>query len=264
MEVKTMRFAKTLFKKLIFIAIASAIFFLSPLQILAGNYGEGTYGGGDFNIGSTPTPTIAPTSTNNNNSSSTSPATPPGCDKTVTAGVPDLFEVKTSKDSMALYFAPPAGEYSSFYVAFSKDPNSWQYGAEYGQSAASGALHFTIGLLSPNTTYYVKLRPGNGCATGNWSNVMKVSTTSGSKIKTFYRYSAVSRVTNSVASGVKTAVSKVIYNQDKASATPEPAVAATAVPTGAETSGESQAAVAQPTVAKTPEKKKFCILWWCF
>lgn len=258
-----MKFAQTLFKKLIFITVVSTIFFLSPLQILAGNYGEGSYSEGEFNIGSTPTPTIAPTSTNNN-FGPTAAATPPGCDKTVTAGVPDLFEVKTSKDSMALYFAPPAGEYSSFYVAFSKDPNSWQYGAEYGQNPDSGVLHFTIGLLSPNTTYYVKIRPGNGCATGNWSNVMKVTTSSGSKIKTFYRYSAVSRVTSGVASGVKTAVNKVIYSQDKASATPEPAVAATAVPTGAETSAKSQAAVAQTAAPTSSTKKKFCLLWWCF
>ncbi len=259
-----MKIKDLFFKGTLLVTLTVTVFFLSPLQILAGNYGEGTYNEGDFNVGSTPTPTIAPTSANNNNSGSTTVATPPGCDKIVTAGAPDLFEVKTSKDSMVLYFAPPAGEYSSFYVAFSKDPNSWQYGAEYGQSAASGALHFTIGLLSPNTTYYVKLRPGNGCATGNWSNVMKVTTSSGNKIKTFYRYSKISRVTSGVASGVKSVVGKVVYNQDKASATPEPAVAATAVPTGAEISGEIQTAVAQTAVTKTPEKKKFCILWWCF
>lgn len=258
-----MTLTKTLFKKLLFAISLPAIFLFSPLQILAGNYGEGEYSEGEFNVGSTPTPTIVPTSTSNNFGPTTA-ATPPGCNKTVTASAPDLFEVKTSKDAMALYFAPPAGEYSSFYVAFSQDPNSWQYGAEYGQEVASGVLHFTIGLLSPNTTYYVKLRPGNGCATGNWSNVMKITTASGNKIKTFYRYSAINRVTSGVTSGVKTAVSKVIYNQDKASATPEPAVAATAVPTGAEEPSESQAAVAQKTHPAASVKKKFCFLWWCF
>ena len=231
--------------------------FFSPLQILAGNYGEGIYGEGDFNVGSTPTPTIAPTSTSDNTNVSPTIATPPGCNKSVTAGTPDLFEIRTSKDAMALYFAPPSGEYSSFYVAFSKEPGHWQYGAEYGQSPSSGVLHFTIGLLSPNTTYYVTIRPGNGCATGNWSNVMKVTTTSSNKIRTFYRYSKISRVT----SGVKSVISKVIPNKktQEVATTPEPVVVS-ATPVATEQKQENQT----PVVEKPVEKKKFCILWWCF
>lgn len=244
-----------MFKRLVI--IFGLLFFLySPVGILAVNYGEGIYGDDNYqSSGLTPIPTAIPTSTqqNTNSSSPSFNTTAPGCDKSVTPNAPDLFEIRASKDNMVLYFTPPNGEYSSFFIAFSRDGEKWEYGAEYDQNYYPGVLRFTVNLLNPKTTYYVKIRPGNGCATGNWSNVLKATTTSSDEVKVFYEYGGI----KSVFQSVKTAVSKInpFKNSDKKEETATP----TAVPTITEEKNESNSESNQTT-----EKKKFCFLWWCW
>ena len=43
-------------------------------------------------------------------------------------------------------------------------------------------MTYLVTSLSPNTTYYFKIRAGNGCAPGNWSN--EISTTTQGLIST--------------------------------------------------------------------------------
>src|SRR5258708_21832886 len=40
----------------------------------------------------------------------------------------------------------------------------------------SASMNFSVNSLSPNTTYYFKVRGGNGCATGAWSNEISATT----------------------------------------------------------------------------------------
>lgn len=233
-----------------------SFFLFSTVEVSAINYGEGIYGDESYpSSGLTPIPTATPTRTNNNTSSS-SPSfntSPPGCGKSVTPNAPDLFEIRTNKDTMVLYFTPPNGEYTSFFIAFSKDGKNWEYGAEYQQSYYPGVLKFTVNLLSSNMTYYVKIRPGNGCATGNWSNVLKATTTSSDEVKVFYEYGKI----KSVIQSIKTVVNKV--NPFKSSGEREEILTPTAVPTIKEEKNESNSESNQTT-----EKKKFCLLWWCW
>lgn len=227
----------------IFFVVGLLLFLTSPFAVLAVGYGEGTYGNDVYpSSGLTP----APQPSNNNN--------PPACDKSVTPNVPDLFEIRASKNSMLLYFSPPNGEYSSFYIAFSRDSKNWEYGAEYNQNYYPGVLRFTVNLLNPNTSYYVKIRPGNGCATGNWSNVMKATTTSLDKEKVFYRYTKLTKVTQSI----KSVISKIVPNKNTKTETAivEPTVAPKAAEQKMENKSES--------TEKPAEKKKFCIWKWCF
>ncbi|NCU33416.1 MAG: hypothetical protein EOM23_10935, partial [Candidatus Moranbacteria bacterium] len=212
-------------KKIVRSLVVFLILFLFPMGVWAETtYGDGTYGEAEYNVGGSTTQAAA-------TSSPTFNTTPPGCTDTVTSAVPDLFEIRTNKDTMVLYFSPPSGEYSSFYIAFSRDPNKWEYGTEYNQGYYPGVLKYTIHLLDSNTTYYVKIRPGNGCATGNWSNTMTAKTTTGSE-KVFYKYTKIQTVT----SNIKSVISKVIPTKDETETTAEPTV----VPTVAEQKQETK------------------------
>lgn len=52
-----------------------------------------------------------------------------------------------------------------------------RFGGEFS-SNSSGVMSYTISELAPNSTYYVQVRAGNGCAAGAWGNQMKFTTTS--------------------------------------------------------------------------------------
>lgn len=241
-----------MFKKVKIILGMGLLFFLIfPFKILAATgYGEGIYSSGEYNVGGSTTVQESVISSSTNSSFN---STPPGCNDTVTTEVPDLFEIRTNKDTMVLYFSPPNGEYSSFYIAFSRDPNKWEYGTEYNQGYYPGVLRYTIHLLDPNTTYYVKIRSGNGCATGNWGNTMTAKTTIG-KEKVFYRYTKLQKITKSV----KSVISSVIPAKNTKTETikSEPTVE----PTVAEQKQENK-----PEITEKPtERKKFCIWKWCF
>lgn len=248
------------FKK-IGIVCGLLILLFSPIKVLATGYGEGNYNEGDYpSSGLTPAPTTVTSQNNNSPPTASFNTSPPGCNKSVTSNVPDLFEIRANKNSMLLYFSPPNGEYSSFYIAFSRDSKNWEYGAEYNQGYYPGVLHFTVNLLSPNTTYYVKIRPGNGCATGNWSNIMKATTTSGDKTKIYYKNS---KFTN-VISNIKSTISKVIPNT-KTNKTETATIKPTIVP---KTETKPTVIEQKQEVLKKNEKqttrKKFCIWKWCF
>jgi Fibronectin type III domain len=244
-------------------ALGSLVFLLSfwvffPLNVLAAtNYGDGNYGGGNYNVGDlpTPTPTTVPSNTNSGSSSSTSA---PGCSTSVTTGVPDLFEIHTTKNTATLYFAPPPMPYSNFYIAYSTKSDSWQYGTQYDQGFSSGVLRVTINALQPNTTYYFKIRSGNGCMAGNWGNTMTVTTTSSTQTKTYYKNTATTVVqqTKAVVNTFLSPIKKFINNLIP---TPKPTV--TTAPSIINV--QTPAQVPAQTSPQTP-KPKFCILWRCF
>jgi hypothetical protein len=263
-------------KKRFFITLLAIFFWLfSSFQVLAVNYGEGSYGSGDYNIGEqtptpipsvTPAPTLTPTSvsaatsnSNNNAGSSNSSPSAPNCNDTTPFGSPDLFQINTTKTTATLYFAPPSMPYSSFYVAFSSKPDSWEYGTEYNQGFSGGVLRYTINLLQPNTTYYFQVRAGNGCATGKWSNSMKASTTnSGSQTKTYYKniFTPIVRLVKTAIGSISSLVSnkKTVDKPAPTNVEPNPIVKPILTT-------EPQKEVASP---KPAVKNKFCLLWWCF
>jgi len=54
-----------------------------------------------------------------------------------------------------------------------------------------GVIDYTINELAPNAKYYFKVRAGNGCATGSWSNWLAAKTDGG------YTQTAISNSPNS-------------------------------------------------------------------
>lgn len=222
--------------KRLFAIVTSVFLFLIVFPVIvfaATNYGEGTYGEGVYNVGATAAPAASV-------SNSTSTSTAATCGDSASVGAPNLFEVRTTKNSATLFFAPPVMPYSNFYVAFSRKADVWEYGTQYNQGYSGGVLQFTVNLLSPNTKYYFKIRSGNGCATGSWSNTMVITTNQ----RTYYK-------------NLTTAVSQIFKSiVNKPAPTSVPSYSAPAIVTG------TPQAVPQ-TATQTPQKKT-CILWWCF
>lgn len=74
-----------------------------------------------------------------------------------------------------MYFTPISGV-DSYFIRYGTDNSANQYAASFAYSDTNGAIAYTINLLQPHTTYYFSVRGGNGCATGNWSNILSSTT----------------------------------------------------------------------------------------
>jgi len=245
-------------------ALGSLVLLLSfwvffPLNVLAAtNYGDGNYGDGVYGGGSTPTPTSTTAPATSNSSNSTTSPGAPQCGDSVTTGSPDLFEIRTTKNTATLYFAPPSMPYSNFYIAYTRRLDIWEYAVQYNQGYSPGVLQYSINALQPNTKYFFIIKPGNGCNTGNWSNTLSAITTSGVRKGSYYK--------NNVT-GIKQRIQALISSilpakKTVSSSTPTP------VPNPLPTS-TPQVFVNIPTTAPvvTPQPTptpKFCFLWWCF
>lgn len=105
------------------------------------------------------------------------PASAPNCTDNPPSKPPDLFQIDTSNNSATLYFAPAGNPVNKYYISYGEIKDQMQYGVEYNQNYANGVLDFTVNALSPNKIYYFKIRGGNGCMPGEWSNILKVKTT---------------------------------------------------------------------------------------
>lgn len=101
---------------------------------------------------------------------------------------PDLFEIAVTKDQATLYFTPVAGPVSYYYIAYGLSEGDERYGVWFPFGHYTGVISFTIEKLSPNTVYYFKVRGGNGCAPGSWSDWLKAKTTNSSMKNNFYKY----------------------------------------------------------------------------
>ena len=114
--------------------------------------------------------TCASATTSNSNSNSNSSPTAPICVDTAPTNNPDLFQIDRTGSKAVLYFTPVNDHLSYYYVAYGLSPGDERYGVSFPAGLSSGVVNFTINDLNPNTTYYFKVRGGNGCAPGGWSN----------------------------------------------------------------------------------------------
>jgi parallel beta-helix repeat protein len=212
-----------------------------------------------FGLFGQPEPSSSPSS---GSSSSSTGASATGCNLSPAYGTPDLFEIRTTSTTATIKFTPIAGDFTSVYIAYSRKPNLWEYGTEYQQNNTRGVLSYTIRNLKPNTKYYFQLRVGNGCATGNWSNVLSAKTTSSSKLSsTFYKniYATVTAKTRTIIKPQPTPKLRA----PKTSPSPIPQdifISRPKTPT-AKTSPTPAPVIKDSLTRSAP--KKSCFLWWC-
>lgn len=228
----------------------------------------GLFGATEQVIDPTTAPTQAPGSSNtsSNNNSGTSTAAPAGCSQTIGLGLPDIFEVHTTNKNATLHFAPPNAPYSSFYISYSTKPNLWEHGVEYNQEYSTGAIVYTINELKPNTTYYFRVRSGNGCATGEWGNIISAKTTNSLQAKKVYYKNSLAAIV-----GIVRQIKSVLAPKNTNTLL---SPVATPGQTNSLDAPTRVTPVTQPVATIKPQaslepysetpKKKFCILWWCF
>lgn len=112
-------------------------------------------------------------SSSSNSSSSSSSA--PSCDKTAPSSAPLLWGASAkSANSILLQFGSASGSVDNYALEFGTEHGKYLWGAT--AIGNESTREYLVKSLSPNTTYYFRVRAGNGCATGGWSGEISAKT----------------------------------------------------------------------------------------
>jgi hypothetical protein len=68
----------------------------------------------------------------------------------------------------------PTSDIDSYFIEYGTSPNLFQYATQ--SVGGKGTTTYTVKSLNPTKTYYFRVRSGNSCATGPWSNVVSEGT----------------------------------------------------------------------------------------
>jgi len=114
-------------------------------------------------------------SSSTSNSSSTSA---PSCgDQAPGTKAPWLYgAIAQDSGSVLLYFTEADNPVNKYVLEYGTQSGNYPYGVQDMGVNSRGQMTFLVKSLSPNTTYYFRVRGGNGCATGTWSNEISAKT----------------------------------------------------------------------------------------
>lgn len=111
-------------------------------------------------------------------SSSSSDSSAPSCGSAKPENSPQLFQINTTNSKATLYFAPSGRNTNSYAIFYGYTANDERFATAFNYGNSDGAIPYTINELEPNKTYYFKVRGGNDCMPGDWSNTLKATTLS--------------------------------------------------------------------------------------
>jgi hypothetical protein len=154
---------------LLFLLITLSLF---PSDAFAAAYGECGYGEGKYGTGCTAT-----TGTSDSGSSGDGSSTPsaPSCTALAPSSAPWLYgAIAQDGNSILLYFTDASDPVDSYALEFGTESGNYQWGAT--NIGGKGLRTYLVQSLLPNKTYYFRVRGGNGCATGAWSNEISAKT----------------------------------------------------------------------------------------
>lgn len=119
----------------------------------------------------TPTPTPALTVAGDSESAPVCGDTPPGLTP------PYIYKTSVlGANSLVVYLIKGDGPFDRYALVYGEESNSYTFGAlNLGDAGTPSIL---IDDLSPDTTYYIRVRPDNGCAPGYLSNEVSATTLS--------------------------------------------------------------------------------------
>lgn len=116
-----------------------------------------------------PTPTPSPSSNNSSSTStSTSPASAPPCNDTKPGSAPTLLSAVAGANSVTLNWSQASTPVSYYLVTYGTEPGLQQYGNP--NVGDMNTTSYTVRGLSGGSRYYFKVRAGNGCMPGDFSN----------------------------------------------------------------------------------------------
>jgi hypothetical protein len=104
-----------------------------------------------------------------------------GCTKDAPHGKTQINSISSDTTFLKVKFSGAEDPYSKFEIKWGTDSSLAKV---YLGSKAFGNRHtneYTIKNLTPNTTYYIKVRAINGCKGGTWSKTIAAKTTSATK-----------------------------------------------------------------------------------
>ncbi|MFZ3301975.1 MAG: carboxypeptidase regulatory-like domain-containing protein [Microgenomates group bacterium] len=146
--------------------LAFFLILITPFNALAANYGEGNYGDGDYGIGGTPTP--APVVPLTQSSAPTCSSTTP------TGNSPWIYSASSNdSSSIILKFVNYQTPITHFVIEYGIKSGEYKYSVD---NISKDSSSYTITKLNPSTTYFFRIRSGNDCTTGSWSNEISSKT----------------------------------------------------------------------------------------
>ncbi|MFA5024970.1 MAG: fibronectin type III domain-containing protein [Candidatus Shapirobacteria bacterium] len=111
----------------------------------------------------TPVPTIA----SNENTSSDIDIR---CRDATPFQIPQNLRTISGQNTVTLFWDEPTDNFTYYLIAYSNNPDAGKYGNP--NIGGKGINSYTINNLSADTIYYFKIRTGNGCASGIFSDIV--------------------------------------------------------------------------------------------
>lgn len=113
--------------------------------------------------------------TTSSTTSSVLGASPPGCGKAAPATAPWLYgAIAQGSDSVKLYFTDADGPLDKYVLQFGLKSGDYIFGSD--GIGGLGMRTYLVQHLTPKTMYYFRVRAGNDCAIGPWSNEISAKT----------------------------------------------------------------------------------------
>lgn len=130
----------------------------------------------------TPTPTPAPAATSSSSSSSGGgggggSASPPVCNDAKPGSTPVLTGATAATNSITLNWTESKDPLTYYLITYGLSSNNPQYGNP--NIGGKGTTKFTVQNLSGGQTYYFRVRAGNGCMPGDFSNELTATSAGG-------------------------------------------------------------------------------------
>jgi len=125
-----------------------------------------------------------------NSSASPSPASPGAtaitlsqggpwvCSDLQPANAPMLYSASAQdSDSVLLQYSPADDPVDKYVLEYGTDSGDYTFSSV--NIGGKDSRHYRVGSLQSGRTYYFRIRGGNGCATGPWSNELSATTFGG-------------------------------------------------------------------------------------
>lgn len=101
----------------------------------------------------------------------------PKCGDSKPSDTPRIRKIYAKPTHVILYHTAVAQNNTYYFISYGFAAGDERFGVQFNYGATSGRwINYKIKSLTPNTTYFFKIRGGNGCKTGNWSSWVKVKT----------------------------------------------------------------------------------------